>query len=85
MYQILIKRRLRNQFDRLNVGDYESVLRGVHDHVHHRFAASTHSEENAIAKKHSGEGVFGFAVYFFAAEEMMTELSESCVAQSFPR
>ena len=38
MYQILIKRHLRNQFDRLNVGDYEAVLRGVDDHVRHRFA-----------------------------------------------
>jgi ketosteroid isomerase-like protein len=38
VYQILIKRHLRNQFDRLNVGDYEAVLRGVDDHVRHRFA-----------------------------------------------
>ena len=38
MYQILIKRHLRNQFDRLNVGDYEAVLRGVDVHVRHRFA-----------------------------------------------
>jgi ketosteroid isomerase-like protein len=38
VYQFLVKRHLRKQFDRLSVGDYESVLRGVDDDVHHRFA-----------------------------------------------
>jgi hypothetical protein len=38
VHQFLVERHLRKQFDRLRVGDYESVLRGVDDHVHHRFA-----------------------------------------------
>lgn len=38
MYQLLVKRHLRKQFDRLSAGDYESVLRGVDENVHHRFA-----------------------------------------------
>jgi ketosteroid isomerase-like protein len=38
VYQILVKRHLRKQFDHLSGGDFESVLRGVDDHVHHRFA-----------------------------------------------
>lgn len=31
MYQFLVKRHLRKQFDRVSVGDHESVLRGVDD------------------------------------------------------
>jgi ketosteroid isomerase-like protein len=38
VYQFLVKRHLRRQFDRVSVGDYESVFRGIDDHVHHRFA-----------------------------------------------
>jgi ketosteroid isomerase-like protein len=38
VYQLLVKRHLRKQFARLSTGDYESVLRGVDDSVHHRFA-----------------------------------------------
>lgn len=38
MYQLLVKCHLRRQFERLSAGDYESVLRGVDEHVHHRFA-----------------------------------------------
>lgn len=38
MNQLMVKRHLRKQFDHLSVGDYESVLPGVDDRVHHRFA-----------------------------------------------
>lgn len=38
MYQLLVKHHLRRQFDRPSAGDYEPVLRGVDDRVHHRFA-----------------------------------------------
>jgi len=38
MYQRLIARYVRTQFASLSRGDYQAVLRGATDDVHHRFA-----------------------------------------------
>jgi hypothetical protein len=56
VYQFLVKRHLRKQFDRLSVGDYESVLRGVDDHVHHPFASQHPLAGSATPNRHSGCG-----------------------------
>lgn len=72
MYQLLVKRHLRRQFDRLSAGDYESVLRGVDDHVHHRFAGE-HALGGERHTKHALRLWFQFAGRTWSTAPGVTE------------
>jgi ketosteroid isomerase-like protein len=53
VYRAIVRRRMGDLFERLNDGDFEALLRGVRDDVHHVFPG-----ENALGgERHSREAM----------------------------